>query len=695
MSASLSPHELDDELERFFDDEYASKYAHVDDILRVKSQQRTRLPCGKSKSCVSPAAHTSSPQLVTPPLCRSWSRSSSSEMSPVARIQKNIEELERKIAAAAITLSSAERRASQRKWIQQRQSQRHRRSLEPRTSTSDASPASSTANDSATLEVGNDSDDGLPSELQEASPLAATAPTQKVSGLQLVMRRLSSWDPCEALRLASVTQPLWHAASSLEFKRRTDAAVLLQRHQRGRMARYETKQLCLARQQMVAEFLEQYPEFERKRRPDASGVGNTIANAKARILPQLTSGARLGTGAFGVVYRPRRAWHFPREGIAVKAVSLRSTEAANAAASEAALLRRLQQTVGCHPNVVTLHDWFLIGEHARLALDFADHGDLYEHLWRNRGQLTRGAALNFSRQLIAGLVHLHRAGIAHRDLKLANALLFAGRCPGGGVSGGGDGDGDHNPGLTLKIGDLGMSIHESELPSMDSFLVTQGAPERARLEGHIGGSCGARGVSNEAVGTSTTMAPEIFELAPSASITASASGLQQCYCPFAADSWSLGICMLTLLAPREFDEFEFDRTSFYPFVQAWSELDEDYAAFAECASMLSARAPLPSWLPTSFAPRSTALPMPPPGLGTRPPGLVTEDNLLVAPQTRASSAVLSLLERRALLYGMALPDPPLPSRVLRLLDGLLTPHPGARLSAPAAAQLLSCVSEDV
>ena len=52
-------------------------------------------------------------------------------------------------------------------------------------------------------------------------------------------------------------------------ERRTDAAVLLQRHQRGRMARYETKQLCLARQQMVAEFLEQYPEFERKRTPDA------------------------------------------------------------------------------------------------------------------------------------------------------------------------------------------------------------------------------------------------------------------------------------------------------------------------------------------------------------------------------------------------------------------------------------------
>ena len=41
--------------------------------------------------------------------------------------------------------------------------------------------------------------------------------------------------------------------------------------------------------------------------------------------------------------------------------------------------------------------------------------------------------MDFGRQLGAGLAHLHRAGVAHRDVKLANALLFRGGGEGGGM----------------------------------------------------------------------------------------------------------------------------------------------------------------------------------------------------------------------------------------------------------------------
>ena len=38
--------------------------------------------------------------------------------------------------------------------------------------------------------------------------------------------------------------------------------------------------------------------------------------------------------------------------------------------------------------------------------------------------------------------------------------------------------------------------------------------------------------------------------------------------PFAADAWSLGVCLLALLAPREHDEYDYHRTPFYPWLEA-------------------------------------------------------------------------------------------------------------------------------
>ena len=112
----------------------------------------------------------------------------------------------------------------------------------------------------------------------------------------------------------------------------------------------------------MADFLSEHPQWQHT----PSG-----GDLQALVLPQLASGSRLGVGSYGCVYRPRRIWHFPPRGIAVKAVPLRSHEAAQGAAQEAALLRRVADAAGAHPNVVTLHGSFIVGEHARLALDLA------------------------------------------------------------------------------------------------------------------------------------------------------------------------------------------------------------------------------------------------------------------------------------------------------------------------------------
>ena len=346
-------------------------------------------------------------------------------------------------------------------------------------------------------------------------------------------------------------------------------------------------------------------------------------------------------------------------------MSLREKQAASGLALEASLLQKVAEVAGPHPNLVTMHSTFLAGEHARLALDLAD-GDLFEFLWRRRGELPLTAAIDFGRQLASGLAHLHLADIAHRDLKLSNALLFL-------------------PALStdrplIKIADLGLGVHASMLTPVGSLAISPSA--LALLE-----SGRPRGVSREPYGTVTTMAPEVHS--------------RRWYCPFASDLWSLGVCLLTLAAPREYDEYECDRTPFYPFREP-ADYDDDYAAF------IAPRAPTT----TPVAPRRGVPSSPPPGLGMGlgsfplPPGLggglgvgggtpfgtPPPPGLLPPRPPTTASRVLGLIERRARLYGLAVPEPPLPRALLELLDGLLVAHtPDARLSAAAAAERLGAL----
>lgn len=85
-----------------------------------------------------------------------------------------------------------------------------------------------------------------------------------------------------------------------------------------------------------------------------------------------------------------------------------------------------------HPNVIELLDTDEESLELRLPLM---QTDLHKHL--NSRQMSQIEVVNFTKQLIAGLRHLHSRAIIHRDLKPAN-ILISGDC--------------------LKIGDFGMSI---------------------------------------------------------------------------------------------------------------------------------------------------------------------------------------------------------------------------------------------
>jgi serine/threonine protein kinase len=73
-----------------------------------------------------------------------------------------------------------------------------------------------------------------------------------------------------------------------------------------------------------------------------------------------------------------------------------------------------------HPNIVRLYELGVADDHAYLAMEYFQHGDLRR---RMRAGISPSEALNFTSQVARALGALHDAGILHRDLKPGNVML--------------------------------------------------------------------------------------------------------------------------------------------------------------------------------------------------------------------------------------------------------------------------------
>jgi serine/threonine protein kinase len=172
--------------------------------------------------------------------------------------------------------------------------------------------------------------------------------------------------------------------------------------------------------------------------------------------------ARLGEGAFGVVYRGYD--DDLRRDVAIKVPHrerLASALAAETYLAEARVLASLD-----HPAVLPVYDFGKTEDGLCYVVSKFVHGtDLKARL--RQGPVPVAEAVEIVARAAEGLHHAHRHGLVHRDVKSANILL----------------DADGHP----VVADFGLALREEDFGTGPGFAGTPAymSPEQARGEGHL------------------------------------------------------------------------------------------------------------------------------------------------------------------------------------------------------------------
>ena len=126
----------------------------------------------------------------------------------------------------------------------------------------------------------------------------------------------------------------------------------------------------------------------------------------------------IGQGGMGTVYRAVDT----RLGrmVALKVISREE----GTRAERARFLREAKAASSLnHPNIVTIYEYDSAGDRDFIAMEFIQGRTLRQLL--EAGELPLKTALEYARQVAAGLARAHSAGIVHRDLKPNNVMVNA------------------------------------------------------------------------------------------------------------------------------------------------------------------------------------------------------------------------------------------------------------------------------
>lgn len=129
----------------------------------------------------------------------------------------------------------------------------------------------------------------------------------------------------------------------------------------------------------------------------------------------------VGKGAYGSVHR---GIHIPTGNIvALKIINLDTADDdVEAIQREVALLTQLRDA----PNVTKYYGCFLDGPRVWIAMEFAQGGSVRTLMQTSKdGVLEERFIVVIIREVLVGLVYLHKSAIIHRDIKAANVLITA------------------------------------------------------------------------------------------------------------------------------------------------------------------------------------------------------------------------------------------------------------------------------
>ncbi|CAI8016918.1 Serine/threonine-protein kinase STY17 [Geodia barretti] len=125
----------------------------------------------------------------------------------------------------------------------------------------------------------------------------------------------------------------------------------------------------------------------------------------------LEFGDLLGEGGGGSVFRG--TWMSKGLPVALKRVRLSPDHC------DAKILAEL----GEHPNIVSFFGYFHEHPDTTIVTALAKNGSLYNYLYKDFHVPTYQKSLRWAKQIAYGMAHLHKLGIAHRDLKSSNILF--------------------------------------------------------------------------------------------------------------------------------------------------------------------------------------------------------------------------------------------------------------------------------